>query len=128
MPAPKSDLLIGIRYGAGLSALVVVLGILGNAQEFKWVPEVPLLAVTAATPIAICGAAGWRVARVLGSVRLGTAAGGIAGIMGGLTGGIFFVVIGKPVVDVPVLLVLGLVGGTIAGFLGGIAARRWRPA
>ena len=119
---------IAIRHGAGLSALVVALGILGNAQELKWVPEVPLLAITAATPIAICTATGWRVVRVLGSARLGTTAAGIAGIMGGLTGGIFFLAIGKPVVDVPVLFVLGLVGGTIAGFFGTIAARRLKRA
>jgi hypothetical protein len=119
---------VGIRYGAALSVLVVVLGTLGNMAAFKWLPEVPLLVITAATPIAVCAAAGWRAVRMLKSIRLGTVAGGMAGFMGGLTGGIFFVVIGKPVVDLPVLSVLGIAGGLVAGFVGSVAAHRWTTA
>lgn len=118
---------IGIRHGALLSVLVVVLGTLGNLPALTRVPELPLLAITAATPTAVCAAAGWRAVRARGSVRLGAVAGGIAGFMAGLTGGIFFVAIGKPVLDIPVLVVLGAGGGVVAGFIGSLAARRSEP-
>ena len=71
---PRGPLVIseGLRWGAVMSALAVVLAVLGLTPSLSWLPEVPLLAVAVLLPVAVYGLAGYRAG--LDSGRLGIAA------------------------------------------------------
>jgi hypothetical protein len=98
-----------------LAVFAVVFAILGLSPSLRWIPEIPLLLVAGLVPTAILLVAGYRV---------GALAGAVAGAIGGATGGVAFVVYGKPVINIPIGLVAGLVGGIALGALGAATARR----
>jgi hypothetical protein len=100
-----------------LAVYAVAFAILGLSPSLRWIPEIPLLLVAGLGPTAILAVAGYRA---------GALAGAVAGAIGGATGGVAFVVSGKPVVNIPILLVAGLVAGLVLGALGVGAAQRRR--
>jgi hypothetical protein len=106
---------VGLRYGVVLAAFAVAFAIVGLSPSFRWVPEIPLLLVAGLVPTVILTVAGYRA---------GALAGAVAGWIGGGTGGVAFVVYGRPVVNIPILLVAGLVAGLVLGALGAAVARR----
>ena len=111
----RQALVVGVLGGVILAVFAVVFAILGLSPSLRWIPEIPLLLVAGAVPSATLVVAGYRA---------GAMAGAVAGAIGGATGGVAFVVYGKPVVNIPILLVAGLVGGLVLGALGAAVARR----
>jgi len=98
-----------------LAVFVVIFAIVGLGSAFRWVPETLLLAASVLVPTVILLVTGHRA---------GAWAGALAGAIAGLTGGVVYVVSGKPAINIPILLVAGLVGGLVLGALGGVARSR----
>ena len=105
----------------------VILGVLGLSPSLTWIPEVPLLAAFVLVPTAILAVTGALVGRIDGSVRAGWFAGAIAGAIGGCVGGLTFVAFGKPVVNIAIGLVAGVLGGGVVRAAGAWFSRRRAP-
>jgi hypothetical protein len=116
----------GLRGGAILGVVAVVLGVAGLSPSFSWIPELPLLAAFVLLPAGIAVAIGYRAASHAGRFRAGVFAGVIAGSIGGCVGGLTYFAFGKPVLNILVGVVAGAVGGGFAGGLGGILSKRTR--
>jgi hypothetical protein len=110
-----------------MSALAVVLAVLGLTPSLSWLPEVPLLAAAVLLPIAVYGLAGYRAGLGSGRLLTGLLAGSLAGGISGIVGGGCYVVFGKPAVNVLAGLCLGVLGGAISGAMGALIALRRRP-
>lgn len=95
----------------------MVFAIVGLSPSLRWVPEIPLLLVAGLVPIVILTVAGYRA---------GALSGALAGAIGGVLGGVTYVVYGKPLLNIPIGLVAGSVGGLALGALGAAVARRRR--
>src|SRR6267378_1593747 len=154
---PRVALSEGLRAGIVLGAFVIVVGVLGLAPAFSWLPEAPLVTVAIAVPIIWLTVTGFRGARA-GGPMAGVLAAALAGAVGGVVGGLAFLgldqifittvsrqpdkVINFPtsgyatmqdyllahdVPNVAVGLVLGTVGGALLGLVGAGLAQI-RPA
>jgi hypothetical protein len=110
-----------------MSALAVVLAVLGLTPSLSWLPEVPLLAAAVLLPIAVYGLAGYRGGLGSGRLLTGLLAGALAGGISGIVGGGCYVVFGKPAVNLLAGLCLGVLGGAISGAMGALIALRRRP-
>ncbi|MDQ6675088.1 MAG: hypothetical protein M3069_30850 [Chloroflexota bacterium] len=110
-------LLEGVRAGVALGVCIVGLAILGLTPSFSWIPEVPLVAVAIVLPIATYALTGYRAGKRTRRIAAGALAGGVAGGISGAAGGLSYVAFGKPILNVAVGLVLGTVGGVVAGAL-----------
>jgi hypothetical protein len=101
-----------------------VLAVVGLSSAFKWVPELPLLAVAVFLPIAIFGIAGFRAGARTGRLHAGILAGAMAGAISGSIGGVAYVAFGKPVLNIAVGLLAGAVFGGAIGTTGALLSRR----
>jgi hypothetical protein len=110
----------GLRWGAVLGAIAVVLSIVGLMPSLSWIPEVPLLAAAVLLPTAVCGLAGSRAGLRSGRHLAGWLAGALAGGIGGVVGGACYVLFGKPPLNLLVGLCLGVIGGALAGAVGAL--------
>jgi hypothetical protein len=113
----RTTLREGLRGAAVLAACVVVLAVLGLSPSLAWIPEVPLLATAVVVPVAVLGLTGYRAAQRDPRVLAGAIAGGLAGAISGAVGGVAYVAFGKPLLNLPVGVVVGLVGGATIGLL-----------
>jgi len=111
----KPDRII-LREG-GLAGLVLAvcactLAVLGLAPAFRWIPELLLVGTGLVVPLLLCGAAGYRADRASPRMLAGPLAGGLAGLTGGAAGGLAYLAFGKPMLNIPVGLLLGAMCGT----------------
>ncbi|HEV2009452.1 MAG TPA: hypothetical protein VGS17_00290 [Candidatus Limnocylindria bacterium] len=105
----------GFRVGIPLAACVVVLADVGLTPTFSWVPEVPLVLIALAVPIAAFSIAGMRAGTRSRTWVAGALAGAITGTIGGAAGGLAYVAFGKPLLNIAVGTVAGALGGAIVG-------------
>src|SRR2546430_3987000 len=77
----------GVRGGIVLSIAVILLAILGLTPSLRWIPEVPLIAVAIAAPVAGYALTGYWAGRRTGRTAAGVLAGAVAGGMSGGVGG-----------------------------------------
>src|ERR1700694_4535013 len=105
----------GTCAGMALGVCIVGLAILGLSPSFAWIPEVPLIALALLLPIATYGLTGYRAGRRTGRIAAGAVAGGVAGGISGVAGGLSYVAFGKPILNVAVGLIVGIVGGAMVG-------------
>ena len=114
-------LIEGVRWGVAISALVPLLAVAGLSPALSWIPEPVVIAVGVTVPIAGYALAGVRGSAVTGRWMDGLAAGAVAGALSGLVGGVSYAVFGKPLLNVPVGVVVGVpVGRSLEQSL------RWR--
>ena len=114
----------GLGGGIVLSIAVILLAILGLTPSLRWIPEVPLIAVAIAAPVAGYALTGYRAGRRTGRSAAGALAGAVAGGISGAVGGIAYVLFGKPLLNIVVGLLLGAIAGGVIGAGGGVLARR----
>jgi len=114
----------GLRGGAALGVCVAVLAVLGLSPALRWIPEVPLIGAAVLLPVAAFGMTGYRAGQRSGRPVAGTLAGGVAGAIAGGVAGLAYVVFGKPVLNVPVGLVLGAAGGALLGTIAALVGDR----
>src|SRR6266550_7441499 len=105
----------GVRGGIVLSIAVILLAILGLTPSLRWIPEVPLIAVAIAAPVAGYALTGYVAGRRSGRLAAGALAGAVAGGISGTVGGIAYVVFGKALLNIVVGLLLGVIAGGILG-------------
>jgi hypothetical protein len=117
----------GLRIGLVLGGCVVVLAVVGLAPSFSWVPEVPLLAMAVVLPIAAYALAGSRAVVRARRWSDGLVAGAVAGALSGAIGGVSYVLFGKPLLNIAVGVVLGMLGGALVGSAAATVALRRRP-
>jgi hypothetical protein len=103
-----------------LSFFVVLLAFVGLTPLFSWVPELPLLAVSALIPLVGYTATGYRAQRRSGRIADGVLAAAVAGVVSGLAGGLSFVLFGKSLLNIPVGIGLGCVAGAVWGAVGAL--------
>jgi ABC-type uncharacterized transport system permease subunit len=90
------------------------------------VPEIPLLAVSVLIPLVGYVVTGYRAERHSGRLGHGAIAGLVAGALSGLVAGLSYVVFGKPLLNIPVGIILGCVAGGVWGAAGAIVSARSR--
>jgi hypothetical protein len=122
----RTALLEGIRGAAVLVGCVVVLAVLGLSPSLAWIPEVPLVATAVVVPGFVLGLTGYRATQRDPRLLAGAIAAGLAGAIGGGVGGVAYVVFGKPLLNVPVGVVVGLIGGATIGLLPILVVRGMR--
>jgi hypothetical protein len=115
---------LGIRSGLMISAFVVLFAFVCLTPELSWVPEAPLLAVSVLVPLVGYAITGFRAVRRSRRVSDGVLASALAGVVSGFTGGMCFVLFGKPLLNVPVGIALGCVAGAVWGTVGAIVSAR----
>ena len=113
----------GIRAGAVVGVIAVVLAILGLTPSLAWVPEVPLLGAAVLLPLSVFAVTGYRAVERSGRTIAGALAASVAGAIGGGLGGVMYVIFGKPVLNVAAGLLVGAVSGASVG---GVAAMIYR--
>src|SRR5256885_16838278 len=86
----------GVRGGIVLSIAVILLAILGLTPSLRWIPEVPLIAVAIAAPVAGYALTGYWAGRRTGRTAAGVLAGAVAGGMSGGGGGSAHLLFCKP--------------------------------
>ena len=116
----------GVRGGIVLSIAVILLAILGLTPSLRWIPEVPLIAVAIAAPVAGYALTGYWAGRRTGRTAAGVLAGAVAGGISGGVGGIAYVLFGKPLLNIVVGLLLGAIAGGVIGAGGSVLGRRYR--
>jgi hypothetical protein len=112
--------LTGLRVGAVLAVGVVILAVVGLTPSFSWIPEIPLLLTATLIPLLGFGFAGYSSALTTHRAWDGMVAGAVAGVLSGASGGLAYVAFGKPMLNLIVVPLLGVVGGAVVG---AIAAR-----
>ena len=114
----------GVRGGIALAIAVILLAVLGLTPSLRWIPEIPLIAVAIAVPVAGYALTGYVAGRRSGRLAAGALAGAVAGGISGTVGGIAYVLFGKPLLNVVIGLLLGAIAGGVIGAGGGVLARR----
>jgi hypothetical protein len=77
---------------------VIVVGFLGLAPAFSWLPEAPLVTVAIAVPLIWLTVTGFRGARA-GGPMAGVLAAAVAGAIGGVVGGLAFLALDQLFID-----------------------------
>jgi len=116
--------LTGLRVGVVLAVAVVVLAVVGLAPSFAWVPEVPLLLTATLVPVVGFAFAGYHCASASHRVLDGVIAGAVAGLLSGASGGLSYVLFGKPLLNLIVGPAIGAVGGALVGAVAAFLALR----
>ncbi len=114
----------GLSGGAALGVFAAVFAALGLTPSLSWIPEVPLLGIGILVPVLILVRTGYRTGGRGATVAAGAIAGALAGAAGGLVAGIAYVLYGKPLVNLPVDMVFGAVGGAVLGAARTLLSRR----
>jgi len=105
-----------------LSAFVLLIAFVGLSPELSWVPEAPLLAVSVLVPLVGYAVTGFQAERRSRRIGDGVVASAVAGVVSGLVGGLSFVLFGKPLLNVPVGLLLGCLAGAAWGAVGAVVS------
>jgi ABC-type uncharacterized transport system permease subunit len=105
---------------------VVLLAFIGLTPALSWVPEVPLLVVSVLIPLVGYAITGYRAGMISGRVTSGVIASAVAGAVSGFVGGLSFVAFDKPVLNIPVGIVLGGTAGAVWGAIGATLGARSR--
>jgi hypothetical protein len=114
----------GVRGGGALGAGVAVLAVLGLSPALRWIPDLPLLGAAVLLPVAAFAMTGHRAGRRSGSPAAGALAGGVAGAIAGGVAGLSYLLFGKPLLNLPVGLVLGAAGGAVLGAVAALVGGR----
>src|SRR2546429_1031833 len=105
----------GVRGGIVLSIAVILLAILGLTPSLRWIPEVPLIAVAIAAPVAGYALTGYWAGRRTGRTAAGVLAGAVAGGMSGGVGGVAYGLFCKPPLQLRGGLPLGGISRGVSG-------------
>jgi hypothetical protein len=108
----------GVRAGAALGVIVVVLALIGLTPSMSWVPELPLVGVAIVLPLFVFGLTGFRAGQRTRRIVGGLLAGAVAGVISGGVGGLSYVIFGKSLVNVAVGMLLGALAGGVAAAIG----------
>jgi hypothetical protein len=117
----------GARAGAALGACVVVLAVIGLTPSLSWVPEAPLVTVAVLLPLFVYMLTGFRAGRRSRRIADGLVAAAIAGAISGGIGGLSYVLFGKSLMNIPIGLALGALGGATFGAIGAQVGVRRDP-